>query len=65
VLRQLGLLPEWTVFPYPINGQEAEQGKRYQIRFPVAGKETAEKLVDEASVESNLLIGKEWKVADE
>ncbi|KAK4225277.1 hypothetical protein QBC38DRAFT_483483 [Podospora fimiseda] len=48
VLRQLGLLPEWLPFPY-------QEGCEYRV--PVAGIETAKKMVDENSVASNEMLG--------
>jgi carboxymethylenebutenolidase len=56
-LRQAGLLPEWVPFPYLVDGSEAGQGKRFEVRLPVAGVETSRKLVDEGAVESNGLMG--------
>jgi carboxymethylenebutenolidase len=53
-LQQLGLLPAWSSFPYSINGKEG----KFEVQLPVGGKETSAKLVDEASVESNLLMGR-------
>jgi len=54
VLQQLGLLPVWSAFPYSIDGKEG----KFEVQLPVAGKETSAKLVDEGSVESNLLMGR-------
>lgn len=54
MLRQLGLLPEYLPFPYPVQGSE---GKNLEYRVPVAGIETAQKLVDENSVASNGMLG--------
>ncbi|KAF2464050.1 uncharacterized protein BDR25DRAFT_297112 [Lindgomyces ingoldianus] len=72
VLFQLGLLPPWLKFPYPINGKPAPEGKRYEVKTPSAGKETAEKLVEACgSVGSNRLIvegegeGGRWREVDE
>ncbi|KAJ4412568.1 hypothetical protein N0V85_003661 [Neurospora sp. IMI 360204] len=61
VLRQLGLLPEYLPFPYalPDGRQPGEGGKRFEYRVPVAGLETAKKLVDENAVESNEMLGYE------
>ncbi|KAH7025543.1 carboxymethylenebutenolidase [Macrophomina phaseolina] len=53
LLRQLGLLPEYLPFPYPVNGKSPAPGKKFEYRVPVAGVETARKLVDENSVQSN------------
>ncbi|KAF2013332.1 dienelactone hydrolase-like protein [Aaosphaeria arxii CBS 175.79] len=67
-LRQAGLLPEWTDFPYQIDGKEPGAGKKFEVRLPVFGEETSRKLVDEGSVESNTLIekdgGKGWRETD-
>jgi carboxymethylenebutenolidase len=67
-LQQAGLLPEWAPFPFPIDGKEPAQGKKFEVRLPVVGVETAKKLVEESSVESNELIeresGKGWREVD-
>ncbi|KAF2186980.1 carboxymethylenebutenolidase [Zopfia rhizophila CBS 207.26] len=68
VLFQLGLLPEWIKFPYAIDGKEAGAGRRFEVRLPTAGQETARKLVKEGSVESNVMIEKEgggWREVDD
>jgi carboxymethylenebutenolidase len=52
-LRQLGLLPEYLPFPYTVEGGE---GKKFEYRVPVAGMETAQKLVDENAFESNGML---------
>ncbi|UPX11820.1 Carboxymethylenebutenolidase [Ascochyta rabiei] len=64
-LTQLGLLPEYVPFRHAIDGKEAGEGKRYEVKLPVAGAETGRKLVDEGSEESNLLMGKSWRVVDD
>jgi len=57
VLRQLGLLPEYLPFPYALpGGKEPAEGNRFEYRVPVAGGETARKLVDENALPSNELI---------
>lgn len=57
MLRQLGLLPEYLPFPFALpDGSMAGKGKRIEFRVPTAGVETAKKLVDESSVESNDLF---------
>lgn len=57
VLRQLGLLPEYLPYPYPLtNGQTPGPGKRFEYRVPVGGVETAEKLLDETAVVSNAMF---------
>ncbi|KAK1959808.1 carboxymethylenebutenolidase [Colletotrichum sublineola] len=55
-LRQLGLLPEYLPFPYQINGSGPATGKKFEFRLPVAGVESAHKLVDESAVESNAMF---------
>lgn len=57
VLRQIGLLPEYLPFPYPLaDGKEPAPGKRFEYKVPVAGIETAQKLKDEHSVPSNQMF---------
>ncbi|OAX82049.1 hypothetical protein ACJ72_03606 [Emergomyces africanus] len=64
LLRQLGLLPEYLPFPYPYPSAEGGaasgqgQGKKLEYKLPVAGVESAEKLRDEGSLESNGMIGR-------
>lgn len=65
MLRQLGLLPEWLVFPYPVDGRAAREGKRFEYRVPVAGVESAAKMVDENSVGSNAMLGFEIREVDD
>lgn len=65
VLKQLGLLPDYVAFPYKIDGEEAPEGKRYEVALPVVGSEGSRKLVDEGSEESNALMGRKWRVVDE
>ncbi|KAI4745079.1 hypothetical protein E4T50_04565 [Aureobasidium sp. EXF-12298] len=55
-LVQLGLLPEYLPFAYPIEGKTAAPGKHFEYRVPAAGVETAEKLVNESAVESNQML---------
>jgi carboxymethylenebutenolidase len=58
VLRQLGLLPEYLPFPYALpGGREPAEGKQFEYRVPVAGGETARKLVHENAAPSNEIIG--------
>ncbi|KAK3389761.1 hypothetical protein B0H63DRAFT_103742 [Podospora didyma] len=57
VLRQLGLLPEYLPFPYPVPGvDDASKVKNFEYRVPVAGAETAQKLLDENAVASNEML---------
>ncbi|KAG4433053.1 hypothetical protein IFR05_011471, partial [Cadophora sp. M221] len=66
VLRQLGLLPEYLPFPYPLpDGRVPAKGKRFEYRVPAAGVETATKLVDESSVVSNEMLGFEIREVDD
>lgn len=55
VLRQLGLLPEYLPFPYPLpEGMVAAAGnKSFEYRLPVAGIETAYKMRDMNEGSSN------------
>ncbi|KAL0930968.1 carboxymethylenebutenolidase [Colletotrichum truncatum] len=55
-LRQLGLLPEYLPFPYQTNGNGPSSGKKFEYRLPVAGVESAQKLVDEGAVKSNSMF---------
>ncbi|KAL4808105.1 hypothetical protein BDV18DRAFT_151292 [Aspergillus unguis] len=58
VLIQLGLLPEYLPFPYPLeDGRKPAPGKRFEYRVPAAGVETANKLQDAYTVASNEMIG--------
>ncbi|KAI2631108.1 hypothetical protein GGS21DRAFT_163912 [Xylaria nigripes] len=53
-LRQAGLLPTYLPFPYAVPG--AEPGKQFEYRVPVAGAESAAKLVDAGAVASNAML---------
>jgi carboxymethylenebutenolidase len=64
-LQQLGLLPEWVPFRHAIDGTEAVAGKRFEVRLPVAGLETATKLADEGAEESNVLMQNMWREVDD
>ncbi|KAL4798385.1 hypothetical protein BDV19DRAFT_21183 [Aspergillus venezuelensis] len=58
VLIQLGLMPEYLPFPYPLaDGRTPAPGKRFEYRVPAAGRETADKLQNEHLVESNGMFG--------
>jgi carboxymethylenebutenolidase len=65
VLKQLDLLPEYVKFNGQIEGEDAPQGKRYEVKLPVVGIEGGKKLVDEGCEESNVLIGREWRLVDD
>ncbi|KAL8334992.1 hypothetical protein RB598_009280 [Gaeumannomyces tritici] len=64
VLRQLGLLPEYLPFPYRIDGKDPAPGKKFEYRVPAAGVETARKLADENSVESNQMFKYRFREVD-
>lgn len=51
-LRQLGPLPEYLPFPYPVAAATAE-GAAVEYRVPVLGRETADKLRNRKTVPSN------------
>ncbi|KAK7408354.1 hypothetical protein QQX98_009450 [Neonectria punicea] len=58
VLRQLGLLPEFLPFPYPLaDGRVPAAGKEFKYQVPVAGVETANKMREKNSTESNVMFG--------
>ncbi|KAH7037414.1 uncharacterized protein B0I36DRAFT_371929 [Microdochium trichocladiopsis] len=52
VLFQLGLMPDYLPFPYPVAGA-TDSAKKIEYRVPGAGIDTARKLADESSVPSN------------
>lgn len=53
-MAQLGLLPEYLPFPYPLpDGRKVSEGKSFEYRLPMAGIETAKKMRDKNSVASN------------
>ena len=57
LLVQLGLMPEYLPFPYALpDGRKPAPGKMFEYRVPAAGVETATKLADEYSVESNKMM---------
>lgn len=49
VLMQLGLMPSHLPFPYG----SPKDGKKLEYRVPAAGVETAQKMRDKNSMESN------------
>ncbi|KAG0645135.1 hypothetical protein D0Z07_9068 [Hyphodiscus hymeniophilus] len=66
VLRQLGLLPDYLPFPYPLpDGRTPAKGKRFEYRVPTAGVETAMKLEDPSSVDSNDMLQFEIREVDD
>ena len=57
-LRQMGLLPEFLPYPYPLpDGRVPAQNKVFEYQVPVAGSQTADKLRDKNSVPSNEMFG--------
>lgn len=66
VLIQLGLLPKYLPFPYPLaDGRLPGPGKRFEYRVPAAGADTARKLHNEHMVESNGMIAFEVREVDD
>lgn len=57
VLRQLGLLPDYLPYPYPLpHGEEPGSRRKYEYRVPILGVETARKMRDKNSVPSNKMF---------
>ncbi|KAH6647178.1 hypothetical protein BKA67DRAFT_581887 [Truncatella angustata] len=59
-LIQAGLMPEYLTFPYEIDGQKPEPGKKFEYRVPAGGFEVPAKLQDHSAAPSNELF--EYKV---
>lgn len=56
-MRQLGLMPDYLPFPYPLpEGSAVPQGAKVEYRVPVLGVETADKLRNRKSVPSNQMF---------
>ena len=64
VLVQLGLMPQYLPLPYSLPGRVSAEGKRFEVRVPAAGVETARKLLDESEVESNGMFKYELREVD-
>lgn len=63
VLIQLGLMPEYLPYPYPLpDGGKPSPGKRFQFRVPAAGVELSMKMVDKNKVPSNGMF--EYKIRE-
>ncbi|KAI0884015.1 uncharacterized protein GGS22DRAFT_166666 [Annulohypoxylon maeteangense] len=62
LLKQLGLLPDYLPFPYSIRGDEATANDAtFEYRLPVAGTESALKLSNESSVDSNAMLQYQYR----
>ncbi|KAI4865178.1 carboxymethylenebutenolidase [Hypoxylon rubiginosum] len=55
LLRQLGLLPDYLPFPFDVAGEPGAKSS-FEYRLPVAGVESARKLANQSSVESNAML---------
>lgn len=65
LLKQLGLLPEYLPYPYPIaDDGSAGHDKKYEYRVPVLGLDTANKMRDKNSVASNEMFGYKIREVD-
>lgn len=63
VLIQLGLMPEYLPFPYPLpNEKTAAPGKRFEYRVPAAGIDISTKMLDKNALPSNGMF--EYKVRE-
>jgi len=57
VLVQLGLMPEYLPYPYPLlDGSKPGKGKKFEYKVPAAGANTAKKILDKNSVSSNKMF---------
>lgn len=66
LLSQLGLIPVFLPFPYELpGGIKPAPGKRFEYQVPVAGLETAQKLISEASVASNGMFAYKVREVDD
>ncbi|KAI1206653.1 uncharacterized protein F4807DRAFT_437728 [Annulohypoxylon truncatum] len=64
LLKQLGLLPDYLPFPYAIRGEEAATNNTsFEYRLPVAGAESALKLSNQSSVDSNAMLRYRYREA--
>lgn len=59
MLCQLGLMPEYLPYPYPLDSENGVTGK-LEFRVPAAGIEVVEKMMDKNSVASNAML--EYKI---
>ena len=66
VLIQLGLLPEWLPYPHALpDGRKPAPGKRFEHRVPAAGVETAAKLENKESIDSNEMFAFKIREVDD
>ena len=63
VLTQLGLMPEYLPYPYPLpDGSKPAPGKQFVCRVPAAGIETSLKMLDKNALPSNGMF--EYKIRE-
>lgn len=63
VLVQLGLMPEYLPYPYPLpDGTKPVSGKKLEYRVPAAGVEISKKMLDKNSLPSNGMF--EYKIRE-
>ncbi|KAJ9642680.1 hypothetical protein H2204_002328 [Knufia peltigerae] len=56
-LRQLGLMPEYLPYPYPLaDGRTPTPGKQFEYKVPVEGLKVASKMRERNSVPSNEMM---------
>ncbi|RDW91815.1 carboxymethylenebutenolidase [Coleophoma crateriformis] len=60
VLCQLGLMPEYLPYPYPLSNETGVVAGKLEFKVPATGIETVEKMMDKNSVPSNAML--EYKV---
>ncbi|KAI1087927.1 hypothetical protein F5B19DRAFT_496892 [Rostrohypoxylon terebratum] len=63
LLKQLGLLPDYLPFPYPIKEEAAANNTNLEYRLPVAGAESALKLFNQSSMDSNAMLQYRYREA--
>ncbi|KAI1101304.1 hypothetical protein F4804DRAFT_316412 [Jackrogersella minutella] len=63
LLRQLGLLPDYLPYPYPIKEEGTVSNTNFEYRLPVAGIESAHKFANQNSVKSNQMLRYQYREA--
>lgn len=64
-LVQLGLLPEYLPFSYPLaDGRQPGPGKRFEYKVPAAGSESAGKMREKNSIPSNKMFSYKIREVD-